>query len=340
MDSMETKRLHYVDLIKVISTIMIVMQHSISGCFEKMDIHSWQWIVIAVIFYASRIAVPIFVMLSGIGMLRRSRSITEVLKHNILQLLKVYVCWMLVFGCRDVAASIYGGNNSVRVLVNILIKSILFGHYHTWFVAMLIGLYLVTPFLFKIVQDRSLGWWFVALSFVFTCCLPWLDGLEWFSRANNVIRDVHMNFVVGYSLYYVLGYMLSDDRIKMKKISGLLTLVVFVLVAVANIYLSRSIEKPSHILFEEYSPFTVIISSGVLLLVKNMKFRNETINGSLIRMSKLGIGIYLIHPIFLFILSEINGLMCILYAIGIWCLSLAMTKIISLGKITSKLFLI
>lgn len=96
------KNFLWIDIIKVFSTFLIVMQHSISASYTTFPVESPEWKIMNLIFMFSRMGVPIFFMCSGAGMLGRERSIKEVWCRNIFSLLKVYVGWMAVFGIKDV----------------------------------------------------------------------------------------------------------------------------------------------------------------------------------------------------------------------------------------------
>lgn len=115
---------------------------------------------------------------------------------------------MLVFGVRDGISLIQGGYG-IRTVLNALIKDIVFGEYHTWFIMTLIGLYLITPLLYEIVRNEKLMQYFLLLSILFTVILPFIGKLDNSGRLHTALETFNMRFVVGYVMYYVLGYYLS-----------------------------------------------------------------------------------------------------------------------------------
>ena len=147
-------RLFWLDCLKAFSTFLIVMQHSISYEWVRLiDEADFTWKIINFIFLISKAGVPIFIMCSGIGMLNKERTIKEIYAKNVANILKVYISWMLVYGSYHVYSLFVDGAATIRTVMNAVIKDIIFGQYHTWYIATLLALYLITPFLQLIVES-------------------------------------------------------------------------------------------------------------------------------------------------------------------------------------------
>lgn len=145
-------------------------------------------------------------------MLGKNRSIHDIFCKNIFTILKVYACWMLVYGAIEATKAA-----TWEIGVKELIKNVLFGRYHTWFIATLLGLYLITPFIDGFISDKALVRYFVVLSIVFTLIIPFATGMIHDERAIKVVNDMNMNFVVGYVTYYVVGYYVGYLEITKKR---------------------------------------------------------------------------------------------------------------------------
>ena len=292
----------WIDLIKVFSTFLIVLQHSISRSFMTLPLDSLEWKVTNFIFMISRMGVPIFVMCSGIGMLARERSIKEIWQKSIFGLVKVYVGWMAVFGIWDVIRIwINGEHATVRVMVNAFIKAILFGRYHTWFLWMLIGLYAITPFLYLIVQKREYLSYFLLLSVLFSLILPIISRFEQLSRLQEVIDSVHMQFVVGYSLYFLVGYYIyhcMDD--KWEKYVEIIFALTAVLACGLSIFVSGRTGAANQEAYDLFSPCGFLLACCLLISFK--KYIGEKKESRLLnqaaKIQKYGIAVYLIHVMF------------------------------------------
>ena len=293
------KRMEWIDLTKVIATFMVLFQHSSSALWTGIQPETYFWKMIHFPFILSRIAVLLFFMCSGSLMLSRERSIGVILKRNVIHLLKVYFFWMVIYGFFEVVSLYKEGLANLRVCINAVVKSILFGQYHTWFIFALISLYLITPFLYYIVQDKKRMEYFLVISFVFTIMIPLLRSLEILQRFSDNLDNFHMYFVYGYILYYVLGYYIS--QMKWKKQYTIFSFMVFVISygssCILTLYDSLRSKAASQEIFGEFSVFaflTTVSFFGIIRSLENIRF--PTI---LAKINALGFGIYLIHPLFL-----------------------------------------
>ncbi|MCM1038266.1 MAG: acyltransferase family protein [Ruminococcus sp.] len=320
------KKLLWIDLIKVFSTLLIVVNHSISYSFTTLAVGSMEWKVLNFLFMISRMGLPVFIMCSGAGMLARERTIKEIWQGNIAGLLKVYIGWMAIFGIRDVVEIwINGENASLRVMVNAFLKCILFGKYHTWFIFMLLGLYAVTPLLYAIACKKELLRYFLVLSILFTLICPMISGVAWLSRINSVIESVNMQFVVGYTLYFFSGYFICHCmEEKWEKYAELL----FILSAAAGFSISTVTSLKTGTADQEaYMVFSVcgyLMSVSLMMLFKKYgrAERKSVILNKAASLQKYGIAVYLLHVLFVEMWTKEAGMINLLYALLIWLLSM------------------
>lgn len=320
------KKLLWMDIIKVFSTFLVVMQHSISNSYTTLPVNSREWMIMNFVFMISRTGVPIFIMCSGAGMLAREHSIQEIWQKNILLLLKVYIGWMAIFGIRDVCQIwMQGENANLRVMVNAFLKCILFGKYHTWFVFTLLGLYAITPFLYMIVQKKVFLYYFIALSIFFTIILPMFSGVEWLGRLLAVTDSINMHFVVGYSLYFVAGYFIStymDHR--WEKYAEVIFIISVVIAYVWSASVSLRTGAANQEVYGLFSPCGFAMSTSLTVLFKKYfdKERKPGIINTIAAMQKYGIAVYLVHVIFVESWTKISGMFTLIVAVFIWILSL------------------
>lgn len=320
------KKLLWIDLIMVFATFPIVIQHSISYSFTTLSVGSLEWKIINFVFMISRTGVPIFVMCSGAGMLARERGIREIWQRSIAGLLKVYIGWMIIFGIKDVLQIWINGENATpRIMINVFLKCILFGKYHTWFIFMLLGLYAITPLLYGIARKKELLRYFLLLSVIFTLILPMVSAAGQFSRINSVIESVYMQFVVGYTLYYLSGYFICYYmEQKWEKYAEIL----FVISAAAGLFISIWMsERAGCVDQEAYTIFSVcgyLMSVSLMMLFKKYcgAERKSVIINKAASLQKYGIAVYLIHVLFVEMWTKESGLINLLYAGMIWLLSM------------------
>lgn len=325
------KRLLWMDIIKVFSTFLVVLQHCISNSYTTFPVNSREWMIINFVFMISRMGVPVFIMCSGAGILAEEHSVKEIWHRNILSLLKVYIGWMAVFGIMDVCRIwLQGENANLRVMVNAFLKCILFGKYHTWFVFTLMGLYVITPFLYMIVQKKEYIFYFLALSVVFTVILPMFSGVEWLNRLLAVTDSINMHFVVGYSLYFVAGYFISMymNR-RWEKCAETAFIITAVIAYTWSISASLKTGTANQEAYGLFSPCGFVISTTLTILFK--KYCGEESKSKILNkiaaLQKYGIAVYLVHVIFVEIWAKVSGMHTLILAVLIWTLSLGISMI-------------
>lgn len=332
MDTYAKKRLIWIDVIKVFSTFLVVMYHSISNSYTTFPVNSREWLIINFVFMISRMSVPIFIMCSGVGILAREHSVKEIWQRSMLRLFRVYVAWMAVFGVMDVCRIwIQGENANPRVMVNAFIKCILFGKYHTWFIFTLLGLYAITPFLYMIVQRKEYISYFLALSVVFTVILPMFSGVEWLGRMLAVTDSINMHFVVGYSLYFTAGYFISTymDR-RWDKYAEIIFIVSAIIAYVWSVSESLKVGSAVQEAYGWFSPCGFLMSTSLMILFRKYfgRERKYMVLNKIGALQKYGIALYLIHVMFVEIWTKVSSMFTLILAVCIWVLSLGISMIV------------
>ena len=311
------KKIIWMEYAKVAATILIVLQHSISQeWIVAIDRNGWE--ILNLIFMLTRMGVPIFLMCSGMGMLAKERDIRSIFAKSIWGILKIYVFWMLVYGIFDAISLYVSDLATCRTVCNAFLKNILFGRYHTWFLATLIGLYLITPLLYKIVADNKMLIYFLALSMVFTILFPVVVNCD--ARLEEVFREVNMNFVTGYVLYFVAGYYIGRIRLTSKiKVWGIIIWISTVILGflISSLY-AGDWGQDCQKIYSEFSVIGFIMNISFLIV---MKAWFEEANGKstqiVMKIRNCGYGIYLIHPLLLSFFPEdrFQGMWSILKAV-------------------------
>lgn len=333
-------RAYWLDVVKVVCTMMIVGQHSISYAWTNGSIGSLEWDITALIFMITRGAVMVFFICSGCGMLSREKSIGDIWKRNIWGLLKIYCCWMLVYGVYDTWQMIVGGEYSLRLIINVFLKKELFGHYHTWFIWTLVALYAITPLMKGIVQDKKHCQYFLVLSAVFSFLTPVLYNYPALDRLTTVISDMNMNFVVGFIFLYVLGHYLITYPMDKKINVAIIILGILISTGVWIFSLKLSLETgtPQMGMYDFMSPFGVVVAVTEFLLLQRLACR-ATVDSRLARLGKYGFGIYLMHPLFVGMLSNFSGLYTLVFAVIIYLVCLLTCVLLGRNKYTSRAFI-
>lgn len=300
------KRKVYCDYLRLVATFAVVFIHVAASNWSNVDVNGIQWQVFNIYDSLVRWGVPIFVMISGALFLNRDVPIKNIYSKYVLRMVIAFVSWSLFYAILTTDTFQHGLINSLKSHIGTLVT----GHYHMWFVLMIIGLYMCIPFMKKIVSDETVMKYFLKLSFIFAFLIPWvLKIVNDFVGSNNSmiqkmvttidsnLMNMGMSMVLGYSFYFILGYYL--DRIEIKKdvrvmiyVAGILGFI-FTVVADAGLSIKTQVANSNY-----YGNFEVNVLLEVIAvhtLFKYHTFQNEKVNRFVVVLSKFGFGAYLIH---------------------------------------------
>lgn len=239
----------------------------------------------------SRIGVPLFIMISGALMLDENRIITT--KNLIFKNVKIAVC-LLVFW-----SAIYSGIYNVlfplaqgeQLNVRTIITSFILGHFHLWYLYMIIGLHVITPFLREFVkkENKKLVQLFIAISIGTQFIVPILNAVSLVWKDAKIllsfVNQFNFDFFSVYITYYLIGWYIS-----------LLTIVVYV--QITKNYNTAYLNENVLVLLYSVSVFLALNSTS-------MSGKNEKLNKLIEVLSKLSFGVYIIHPLVLSIYNKV-----------------------------------
>ena len=300
------KRKVYCDYLRLVATFAVVFIHVAASNWSNVDVNGIQWQVFNIYDSLVRWGVPIFVMISGALFLNRDVPIKNIYSKYVLRMVIAFVSWSLFYAILTTDTFQHGLIYSLKSHIGTLVT----GHYHMWFVLMIIGLYMCIPFMKKIVSDETVMKYFLKLSFIFAFLIPWVLKIvnDFVGSNNSMIQkmvttidsnpmNMGMSMVLGYSFYFILGYYL--DRIEIKKdvrvmiyVAGILGFI-FTIVADAGLSIKTQVANSNY-----YGNFEVNVLLEVIAvhtLFKYHTFQNEKVNRFVVVLSKFGFGAYLIH---------------------------------------------
>ncbi len=299
----DSKRIIYLDLLRIIATFMVIILHIAGGPWQSLPIHSINWQAANIYDSIVRCSVPLFVMISGALFLDPNKNITikQIFSKYISRLVIAFLFWQIIY-CSYYFFTVSTDIKSIIILF-------VTGYYHLWFLYMICGLYLITPILRKITEDEKITKYFLILALFFNSIIPLLLKIPILSYFNTPFNNIVYHLTLGYSSYYVLGYYLSKKDLskKQRKIIYGCSLLGFITVILGTIMLSNYNNKADELLFAtSYLP-VVLESIGLFVLVKYSKncFTNKT-KQLIFNLSKYSFGIYLSHALVIDLLSNLK----------------------------------
>ena len=306
----KSNRIVYFDVLRVIACFSVILVHT-SAPYVIKDFGSFNFWVGNVLDGLGRTGVTLFVMISGALMLDYNYKFsTKKIFNHIIKMIVFFVFWSIIY-C--VAFNIVG-----RVLIRHehidLIKimgSLIMGHFHLWFVYLIIGLYLIVPLLRLWVNDNNKKYveYFLVLSIIFSFLLPQIIyiGINYsnlFISLNIILeKNLCLKYVGGFTSYFILGWYLNNYEIENKRIVYLLGIIGLLITIMGTYILSNTTGRPLQMY--EHLSINVLLQSIAIFVFAKDKLKDKGNDIVIKSISKYGLGIYGIHALFIKILSMI-----------------------------------
>lgn len=282
-----SERIVYIDWLKIIAAVMVVMLHT-SGmlCMNNptgsfaFQLGFWNAEIV-------RSAVPVFFMISGALLLRPGYDANpRKMVRKALKLLALMLIWSFVYALVNVHPM------TLKGIVFATIK----GHFHFWFFEYLIGLYLITPLCKAIAEYKEglLVRYYLVLFAFFGIVVTSLQSLPFCHKwIMDVTTKVHVEWL-GFAGYFFLGHYLNQKQLK---ISPWLIISIFL----AAVLLQGLVFSNMGLLYssDKFWWLTIIEAAALYILFKNIERQRMAWGGGAKLWSSLAMGVYILHPIIL-----------------------------------------
>lgn len=286
------KRVAYLDLLRVLAIFAVILQHFCPDYYNSNDFNE---VAVNIMVSLTDWCVPVFVMISGALLLNLQKkfSVKRFFKKNVLRIFIALCFWSIVYGVYYNISHFGSDWRLTSLFIPIFVKRLPW--YHLWFIYMILALYLLIPIIrifLKNATQKQIQY-FILLTLVASAIEYW-----------NVFLPT-MNFSLGemsgYVGYLILGYYLN--RFECSNRSRKIVYILAFFSAIWVVALNWVNGVPPHTYPSYTSPFIMVISVAVFLLFKN----NCQIcsNGHIAGLSNLVFGIYLVHDLFIQLVSSI-----------------------------------
>lgn len=304
------KNYFYADIIRVLAVFMVMLIHSSATLLNKWDklpFDFWMWG--NAYDSLSRASVPLFIMLSGALILGKQEDTRLFFKKRFSKLLFPFIFWVTVYINWRI---FYMGH---VLPVDKMIIEIFTGpvYYHLWYLYMVMGLYIITPVLRKllrVIEGKELMYLFV-LWFIWNAALPLIGYLIYLYAGYSVYLGIKIPMVMGYTGYYILGYVLSKMTFPKSAVSGWWGIFVgsTVLTFLGTWAFTDAAKGFQAILYDYFSPTVILQAVSLFIILMYAGGGLETrISDSwkklLALLGKYSLGMYLVHVLLLTALGD------------------------------------
>ena len=295
----QNKWLTQFDLLRILAALSVVSIHASAKLWYQFSIRSTDWVITNGINVLSRFGVPMFFMISGALLLAPDREISlkQLWGRHILRLFVIYVIWSCIYG-----ANSYLTLHSDAILWKDLVKSMLTGSYHLWFLPYLLGIYAISPLIRKwiSVADKKDLQYFLLLFFVFSIMKTTFASFIRTPEILAFLDSFKVDLVCSFTAYFVLGYYLFHVGISEKWTKRLF--IGFPVFCILNVAISTFQNWHWEELTSDFSNtfglFTMLMTTTIFLFITKKTFQKGVSEGcqKVWKQLSLGtLGVYLIH---------------------------------------------
>ncbi len=298
IDECPKNRTIYMDLLRIFSALAVILTHVSAQYWYDLPTHSYTWNVLNVYDSISRFGVSVFIMISGALFLDPDRkfSVKRLYTKNVVRIVVAFLFWSAVyilFNYHTYAQPVQGID---------LLHTWLSGHYHMWFMFMLLGVYIITPIARAIVANPKAGWYFLGAALFFSFVTPLIVNHNDYLAGLYSTMDFHMT--LGISCYYIAGGMIHHYGVPKiaRRIIYILGIIGFAGTAVITAVVSLKTYEPQTQYYDHFTFFVMFEALGVFTFfkygVEKIKFSDKARN-LIYHISNRTFGIYMVHILIL-----------------------------------------
>lgn len=297
---MNTKRQWSIDVLRIAATCAVVFLHTLTGFVDHADLgaypaHRTTYLVLMDLITW---CVPVFVMISGYFFLDPRKKIT--MREMLGKYMRRIVLALVLFGVPFALLKLLMTEGTFRI--DMLWRSVLLvltgrTWSHMWYLYLILGLYLITPLLKKVLAKIPGASVYLVLVFLLT-------GGSLMTFAGKLMGNEnmwHLSDTSIYLFYYLVGYLFAVGGRREKKSKMFLPVAIAALMAAMAI--SRLTGRYGLQMAYNYPP-NVLVSVLLMKLAVDRRVWTPAKSFFFGKLSGLCFAVYLIHPVFLNVLYK------------------------------------
>ncbi len=256
----EKPRIAYLDLLRILACFLVTVNHTVGRVYHPIA-PSGTWFLGITYFFVSKIAVPIFVMITGVVLLGRQDSYR---KHA--ERLARMVCVLVLFALLYYVNAVAEGKRPLqgKEFLRTLYRGDVTVSF--WYLYMYIGLLAIMPLLQRLnaAMKKQDYIYYFALSLGLVGVLPVL--LHYFPSLGQNSKNVYLAIFNGYICMLFLGYYI-ENYLKITRKVAISALAVFVLSIAVEVILTyfeygQAAGKRSYLFLDRVTLTTILVPSA------------------------------------------------------------------------------
>jgi len=302
---LKNTKIIWVDSVRVVACFMVIFLHTAAPLLKKYNnIPLNYWFIGNIYDSLVRVCVPLFFMISGFLLLQKDESLSVYFSKRFSKLFIPIVFWSFFFVLwRNLF--VHDIPLTFQHFYSLLLTP---SYYHLWFLYALTGLYLFVPILRKVTTsaDTTLLIYYSVIWFIAVSLIPLAE------KVSGLDSRIDLYSISGYVGYLVLGLILGRKEISTK--TFIISLAVFLILIVTTFLGTYILTLRNDGIFVGYlygylAPNTIIAACACFILIKYLATNSKTfqipiVQRTIATLSSCSFGIYLLHPVFLYMLSH------------------------------------
>ncbi len=283
------------DVIRVMATIAVILIHVSATILYRSNVSSNTFKGFLIINQLSRISVPAFIVLSGIGLInsyKKEKGYFGFLLHRLNKIVPRYIIWCFIYIFFITKTfSIY------KVSTDIIFGNVF---YHLYFVPLIVQFYIILPFIHKFIHHK----WTVIATFIITISI--LISIHYFNVSSSLMWFFHKKNFLDWIFYFsfgaFIGKNMNDFKEKAVKYRGLI-FIMFTGVILGLIYesmINTKLIADIDFVTTFLRPSVLIYTVFFILFIFSIQWTEGVLMKLIQYISKNSYGIYLSHAFILY----------------------------------------
>jgi surface polysaccharide O-acyltransferase-like enzyme len=298
-------RKHWIDWLRAVAAFAVVVLHVTAPLYAQIaTLHRTDWWIANIANCAARFAVPLFVMLAGALLLGRNEDAAAFYAKRAARLLPAFIFWSLFYLLFAWATGGDGLDLRERFVNAVLVTGATY--YHLWYLPMFFGLMLVHPFLNAWLVGRRPD---RADLVAFFAVVAFFAALHQAAELIEAVKGLRLEWAGAFAWFvgcYAAGYVLEARLYR--RLPNLLLIGVFLAVAAAGALGNFALVMAMGLVQRQFvlpdSGLAVLAMTAALFCLFRQNAARLPQSRFVAAAAEASFGIYLIHPVFLYVLDH------------------------------------
>lgn len=303
MEKRKKERIWYWDILRIAAVIFLVIRHISTASFDFVEPLGAKWWVFNVYGSLAAWMVPVYLMLSGASFLDPEKEVTvrSIWSKNIFRMFLAFVVWSILYAVYNHISGQDAHTDWIEMLFT--------GHFHLWFLPMIMGIYMLLPLLRAISRNLKGTAYVFFISLIMSVAFPMMQDLGWMPDAELITGMNNVGFISSHVCFFFAGWLFHKVELSKKQRCFLYT--VGILATIIVFWGTWQLTLRDGVHNEDMQSDSNLLTGiqGIALFVlvkelcKNKRYSLET-QEALKTYSSLTFGVYLVHVMLIALLDR------------------------------------